>query len=113
MPATSPRAAPTSIDDGDSLIQGVPDLLFLDGTLYGWTERLDDLVRIDHLTGVMTRIPVEVGTSNTGISLGPDGQIYLLPEGLDGDLVTVDPETGAVTTVVSLTGSFGNAKGME
>jgi hypothetical protein len=100
------------IDSGSST-SGVPEITFLGGVLYGWSESGDDLIRIDTATAAATRIASSQGTSRTGLSAGPDGQLYLIPRGVRDQLQTVDPATGVTTAVVTLLGSAMSAKGME
>ena len=87
----------------------ISDITFTpDGTLFGWLARPDhDLVRIDKATGVGTVVGDSGLTFTEGGGLASDaaGTLFLSTQEDDGPLRTVDPNTGAVTTVATLDGT--------
>ena len=101
-----------TVDGGLSHIVGVPDIAFHDGVLYAWTQYGDNLATIDTETGELTLIDVEIDSGQTGFTIGPDGTFYLAPEALDGNLYTIDPETGATSLLVAFRDALGQPKGM-
>ena len=99
--------------EGSTTSTGIPEMTFLGDVLYAWTESGDDLVRIDTATAVMTRISSSQGSYGTGLAAGPDGLLYLIPDGLNAQLKVVDWVTGAITTLTTLDGGSGTtAKGL-
>lgn len=87
----------------------IPDMTFrADGQLFGWAEvnasftDSDFLVTIDKITGSATKVGVNgTGTFQTGLSFAPDGTLYLK---VNTTMHTVDPNTGATTFLMFLTG---------
>jgi Ca2+-binding RTX toxin-like protein len=99
----------TTIIDGCD--NGTADLTFTtDGTLYGWTECEDELVRINKSTGVGANIGPGTGSFGSGIDADPDDNtLWLTPDGDDGDYGTVDRTTGVYTEQGTLDGDNGNS----
>lgn len=92
--------------DGDRCVGFVNALS--DGVFYAY-----DLVTINTETAEITRIGSSELTLGTAIATGPDGQIYFLSNGTVAGVKTIDPDTGASTTVSGLSGAPGRtAKGL-
>jgi Ca2+-binding RTX toxin-like protein len=86
---------------------GAADITFTsDGTLYGWSENGDNLVRINLSTGAATDIGPGTSSAGSGISASPNDTLFLTPDGDDGDLFTVDRDDGTVTSVATLNGTL-------
>lgn len=89
----------------------VPDMAFRsDGTLFAWSEwsnggnQIDDLFIINKVTATATIVAESgTGTSNTGLAFSTNGTLFM-KSGLS--LFTVNPDTGATTTVGSISGPF-------
>lgn len=84
---------------------GSSDISFApDGTLYSWTTRGGPLGSINLATGLQTQIGSGAnGTQGNGLAFTPGGTLYLAGPNNPGDLYTVDPVTGAITSVAALT----------
>lgn len=103
---------------------GIADIAFrADGTLFGWSENTDDLVTINTSTGQGTVIAnAGISTFGSGLDFGPGGAtLYLAGGGSSGAFYSLNPATGAPTTLFSLSGfpvsgfpvpamSFGNGQ---
>jgi hypothetical protein len=95
-------------DEGDD--GGAADITFtIDGTLYGWSENNDNLVRINLSTGAATEIGSGTSSAGSGLSASPNDTLFLTPDNDDGDLFTVDRDDGSVTSVATLDGTFGQS----
>ncbi len=87
----------------------IPDMTFRsDGQLFAWAESnstfddFDFLTTVNKVTGSATKVGVNgTGTFQTGLSFAPDGTLYLK---VDRSIFTVDPNTGAITFLMNLTG---------
>jgi hypothetical protein len=85
----------------------VADITFTsDGTLYGWSEQIDDLVTIDLTTGNATPVGPDtlLSTSGSGIAASSGGVLYFTGESASGTLRTIAPSTGASLTSIPLVG---------
>lgn len=84
--------------------ENVSDLSFAaDGTLYGWTTRGGPLVTIGPADAARTVVGSALnGTQGNGLAFTPDGTLYLAGPTDGGSLYTVNPATGALTTVAPL-----------
>jgi hypothetical protein len=79
-----------------------------DGTLFGWSGRISgsSLYRINLATGAATNVgPSGIKDVGVGFGIAPSGVPFLAAAGASGALRTVDPTTGAVTTVATLSGA--------
>jgi hypothetical protein len=79
-----------------------------DGTLFGWSGRISgsSLFRINTAIGAATKVSTSGITDlGVGFSISPAGVPFLAAAGASGALRTVDPTTGAVTTVATLSGA--------
>jgi hypothetical protein len=85
----------------------IADIAFdAQGRLFGWNETGDDLARIDKATGAVTKVSeANASTFGDGMSFGKDGVLRYMGTGDAGDVSTVDPDTGVITTGPTLTGS--------
>ena len=100
-----------------SLGVGSSDISFApDGTLYSWTTRGGPLGSINLATGVQTQIGAGAnGFQGNGLAFTPDGTLYLAGPTAPGNLQTVNPITGAITSVAALSDvplNFGNVNAM-
>jgi Ca2+-binding RTX toxin-like protein len=88
---------------------GAADITFTsDGTLYGWSEESDELVRINLSSGAASVVgPSGLNTEGSGISASPNDTLFLAPEADNGDLFTVDRNDGGATSVTTLDGTLG------
>jgi len=96
---------------------GSSDISFAaDGTLYSWTTRGGPLGIIDLITGLQAQVGAGAnGTQGNGLAFAPDGTLYLAGPTGPGDLYTVNPTTGAITSVATLVDvplNFGNVNAM-
>ena len=84
----------------------IADITFrADGTLFGWTEDTDDLVTVNIATGVETVVSDSgISTAGSGIAFSPSGTLFFTGSNSNGALRTINPATGAPTTVVTMTG---------
>lgn len=74
-----------------------------DGTLYGWTVRGGPLVTLDVTNAARTTVGSAAnGTQGNGLAFAPNGTLYLAGPTGPGDLYTVDRNTGAITSVATL-----------
>jgi Ca2+-binding RTX toxin-like protein len=97
-------------DEIEGSNNGAADITFTnDGTLYGWSEDSDSLVRINTSTGAATVIGTGTGSFGSGLSADSNDTLFLTPEGDTGDLYTVDRDDGAVTSVETLDGTVDDA----
>jgi hypothetical protein len=91
----------------------IADIAFrADGTLFGWTEPInDDLVTINIATGAATIVADSgLATFGDGMSFSPAGVLFFAGDGNDGFLRTVNATTGLTTNVATLSGSPGAAR---
>lgn len=84
----------------------VADITFrADGTLFGWAQGVFDLVTVNLATGAATVVgDAGISTNGSGIAFSPAGTLYFTGSNSDGALRTINPATGAPTTVVTLNG---------
>jgi hypothetical protein len=75
-----------------------------DGTLYGWSETNDVMAIINIATGAAVEIGPGTNSAGDGLVFS-GGLLYLMPSGDSGSYYTVDPTTGVVTLVGTLSGS--------
>lgn len=92
-------------DSADDAINhgSVPDITFAGETLVGWTERTDDAVTIDPATGVVSVLG-DSGVASAGDGLATlDGVVIGAVEDARSAFYSIDPGTGAVTELGTLT----------
>ena len=84
----------------------VADITFrADGTLFGWTQASFDLVTVNLVTGTATVVgDAGISTNGSGIAFSPAGILFFAGSNSNGALRTINPATGAPTTVVTLNG---------
>ena len=87
----------------------VADITFrADGTLFGWSEGSDELVRINTTTGVGSVVgPNALSTAGSGIAFSPQGELFFTGDDDNGDMNTINPATGAVVKTIPLVGGVG------
>lgn len=98
-----------SIDPIDNGIS-VPDIMFNNNVLYGWSEDFDGVISIDTVTGAETVIGGGRNSAGSGFATTPDGTAYVVPCGAcgssagedDSDLFTVNLADGTLTYVIDL-----------
>jgi Ca2+-binding RTX toxin-like protein len=97
-------------DEIEGTDTGAADITFTnDGTLYGWSEETDDLVRINLKTGAATVVgPSGLSTEGSGISAAPNDTLFLAPEAANGDLFAIDRTDGSATSVTTMDGAGRN-----
>jgi hypothetical protein len=77
-----------------------------DGTLYGWTAGGGPLVTLNTTNAARTVIGSAVnGSASNGLTFAPNGTLYLGGPNAPGNLYTVNPTTGAITSAAT----FSNA----
>jgi Ca2+-binding RTX toxin-like protein len=98
-------------DEIEGTDQGAADITFTsDGTLYGWSEEDDALVTIDITTGEATIVAdLGEGTNGSGLSASGNDTLFFVGDGDMGPLSIVNKTTGALTTVATLDGTFGES----
>jgi hypothetical protein len=97
-------------DELEGTDNGAADITFTnDGTLYGWSEDSDSLVRINTSTGAATDIGTGTSSFGSGLAADSNDTLFLTPQGDNGDLYTVDRGDGSVTSVATLDGSVSDA----
>jgi hypothetical protein len=102
---------------GTSSSQIASDLTFAaDGTLYGWTARGGPLVTLDTSNAARTVIGSAAnGSASNGLTFAPNGTLYMGGPDAPGDLYTVNPTTGAITSVATFSNvpvDFGSINAM-
>lgn len=100
-----------------SLGTGSSDISFAaDGTLFSWTTRGGPMGTINLATGTQTPVGTGVnGNQSNGLTFTPGGALYLAGPSNPGSLFTVNPTTGAITSVAALTNvpvNFGGINAM-
>lgn len=86
-----------------AVCNAVADISFrADGTLFGWCEGPDDLVRINIATGAATVVADStLNTSGSGLAFSSAGTLFYTG---DGNVRTISPTTGLSTSSVPLSG---------
>lgn len=95
----------TLTDSTGAFVHGaIPDVTFFGDRLIGWSQDGDVPVEINTATGEVTIIGSTVSAFGSGIAADANNAVYLAPEGSNGSLYLVNPETDMATAVASLSG---------
>jgi hypothetical protein len=85
------------------------DLTAIGPQLYGWSQSIPGLVSVDRTNGAVTVIGSGAKSIGCGIAANAAGTIYAALNGAFGPLRTLDPATGSMTTVATMSGTHGGA----
>jgi hypothetical protein len=81
------------------------DLTALGSQLYGWSQAIPGFVSIERTTGAVHVIGAGAESVGCGIAANAAGTIYAALNGALGPLRILDPATGSVATVATMSGT--------